>query len=288
MNLREVFVQKKFIVTIELSPPKGINTTNMLKYAKLVSGRVDGINVTDNQRAVMRLSSLASCHLLKENGFNPILQMTCRDRNRLALQSDLLSASVLGIENICIMTGDHPSKGDHPSAKPVFDLDSVQLLEIIRKMKEGYDFSGNQLDTPIDFFVGAVVNPNLEPLDLQLIKMEKKIIAGAEFFQTQPLFDIDHVENFIKAISHFGIPALIGITPLRSAKMAHFMNNHLLNVPIPENILKRIENADSPIHEGIKIAAELIRNIKKNINGIHIMPIGMEEHIITLLNEAGI
>ncbi len=198
MTFREKLEAGKFVVTSEIGPPKGIETAKLLEDAELIRGRVDGINVTDLQSSVMRLGSLAVCSLLKQKGLEPIFQITCRDRNRLALQSDLLSASALGIENILVLTGDHPALGDHPEAKPVFDLDSVQLLQVAGKLQEGSDMKGNKLEgVSPKFCLGAVVNPGADPLEPQIIKMEKKIEAGAKFFQTQAIYDIKLFENFL-------------------------------------------------------------------------------------------
>src|SRR3989338_4528413 len=198
MSFTEKVETGKFIVTSEIGPPKGIDIKEMLEDADLVKNRVDAINVTDLQSSVMRLGSLAVCHLLKDRGIEPVFQVTCRDRNRLALQSDLLSAAVLGIENILALTGDYPTLGDHPEAKPVFDLDSVQPLEVIKTLQEGKDMKGNPLKGSPKFCVGAVVNPGADPIEPEIIKMEKKIEAGAKFFQTQAVHDIELFKKFLK------------------------------------------------------------------------------------------
>ncbi|MBU1124738.1 MAG: methylenetetrahydrofolate reductase, partial [Candidatus Omnitrophica bacterium] len=198
MNFQEKINTGEFLVTSEVGPPKGIETAHLLEDAELVRHKVDGINVTDLQSSVMRLGSLAVCSLLKQKGFQPIFQVTCRDRNRLALQSDLLSAAALGIENVLALTGDHPTLGDHPEAKPVFDLDSVQLLQVAKGLTQGVDMKGNKLIGALPkFCLGAVVNPGADPLEPQIIKMEKKIEAGALFFQTQAVYDLKTFEVFL-------------------------------------------------------------------------------------------
>ncbi|MCX5711173.1 MAG: methylenetetrahydrofolate reductase, partial [Candidatus Omnitrophica bacterium] len=231
MTFQEKIQANKFLVTSEIGPPKGIETKKLLEDAELIRGRVDGINVTDLQSSVMRLGSLVVCSVLKQAGFEPIFQMTCRDRNRLALQSDLLSAASLGIENVLILTGDHTTMGDHPEAKPVFDLDSVQLLQVARKLESGVDMKGNKLDGAFPkFCLGAVVNPGADPLEPQLMKMEKKIAAGAQFFQTQAVYDLKSFENFVSKTRHLKVPVMAGIVLLKSAGMARFMNKNVAGV----------------------------------------------------------
>src|SRR4030042_4341984 len=223
MSLAEAFKQGKSVITAEVGPPKGIDVHEMLEDAELLKGWVNAANVTDQQSSVMRLGSLAVCHLLKEKGLAPIFQITCRDRNRLALQSDLLSASVLGIENVLAITGDLPVLGDHPQAKPVYDLDAVQLLEVIKGLNEGHDMMGNELKGKTHFFAGAVVNPGASThaaFELQVLKMEKKIKAGAKFFQTQAIYEPEVFAKFMKRVEEFKGPVLAGIIPLQSVGRA--------------------------------------------------------------------
>src|SRR4030043_2002341 len=231
MTFKDKLQAGKFLVTSEIGPPKGIETKILLEDAELIRSRVDAINVTDLQSSVMRLGSLAVCSLLKQKGYEPIFQVTCRDRNRLALQSDILSAAALGIENLLILTGDHPTLGDHPEAKPVFDLDSVQLLQVVGKLQEGVDMKGNKLEGQAPkFCMGAVVNPGADPLEPQIIKMEKKIEAGAEFFQTQAVYDVKVFENFLNKTRHLKTTVLGGIVLLKSAGMAKYMNKNVAGV----------------------------------------------------------
>ncbi|MCM8760810.1 MAG: methylenetetrahydrofolate reductase [Candidatus Omnitrophica bacterium] len=278
----------KFVVTSEIGPPKGTDIKEMLDDADLVKGKVDAINVTDLQSSVMRVGSLAICRLLKERGIEPIFQLTCRDRNRLALQSDLLSASVLGIENVLLLTGDYPTLGDHPEAKPVFDIGSVQLIEIARTLQEGKDMKGNTLKGAPKFCIGAVVNPGADPLEPEIIKMEKKIEAGAEFFQTQAVYDIDQYKRFLDAIRHLKTTILAGIVLLKSAGMAKFMNKNVAGVFVPENLIKQMEEAKDKSATSIEIAARLIKELKPLSQGIHIMPIGWDKKVPAVLEAAGL
>ena len=276
-------------MTSEIGPPKGIETKKILEDAELIRGRVDAINVTDLQSSVMRLGSLAVCALLKQKGLEPIFQITCRDRNRLALQSDILSAAALGIENILILTGDHTTLGDHPEAKPVFDLDSVQLLQVVKKLQQGFDMKDNKLEgTPPKFCMGAVVNPGADPIEPQIIKMEKKIEAGAEFFQTQAVYDIKVFENFLSKIKHLKTTILAGIVLLKSAGMARYMNKNVAGVFVPDNLIKEMEETKDKSAKSVEIAARLIKALKPMCNGIHIMPIGWDKKVPLVLDAAGL
>ncbi|MCX5709820.1 MAG: methylenetetrahydrofolate reductase [Candidatus Omnitrophica bacterium] len=289
MTFKEKIQANKFLVTSEIGPPKGIETKKLLEDAELIRGRVDGINVTDLQSSVMRLGSLVVCSVLKQAGFEPIFQMTCRDRNRLALQSDLLSAASLGIENVLILTGDHTTMGDHPEAKPVFDLDSVQLLQVARKLESGVDMKGNKLDGAFPkFCLGAVVNPGADPLEPQLMKMEKKIAAGAEFFQTQAVYDIKSFENFVNKTKHLKVPVMAGIVLLKSAGMARFMNKNVAGVTVPENLIKEMEETKDKVAQSVDIAARLIKELKPMCQGIHIMPIGWDKVVPKVLEASGL
>ncbi len=291
MSLKSVIESGKFVVTAEVGPLKGTDTTEITEVADLLRGRIDAINVTDQQSSVMRLGSLATCHLLKEKGLDPVFQMTCRDRNRLALQSDLLSAYVLGVENVLAITGDLPSLGDHPQAKPVYDLDSVQLLWVIKRLNEGYDMVDNELKGKPNFFPGAVVNPGADTeaaFELQLIKMEKKIAAGARFFQTQAVYDIGAFTSFMKRAEGFNIPILAGIIPLKSAGMARFMNKNVAGVFVPEELIDKMAKTEDKARTGINIAANLIKELKGMCQGVHIMAIGWEKRVPAILDAAGL
>ncbi len=286
--LSEALKSGKFVVTSELGPPKGVDITEMLEDAALLQGRVDAINVTDQQSSVMRVGSLAVCRLLLERGIEPIFQMTCRDRNRIALQSDLLSASVLGIENVLCLTGDYVSLGDHPQAKPVFDLDSVSLLETAGKLQQGQDLAGKELKGSPEFFLGAAVTPGANPLAPQILKMEKKIKAGAQFFQTQAVYEPEQFESFMNKVRHFDVPVLVGLILLKSAGMARFMNKNIAGVHVPDSLIEEMDKAENKRQKSIEIAARLIKDLKHLCQGVHIMPIGWEKQVPAVLEAAGL
>jgi 5,10-methylenetetrahydrofolate reductase len=288
MSLCEKIQSGKFIITSEIAPPKGIDVEEILKDAELVKGRVDAINVTDLQSSVMRTGSLAICKLLLERGLEPVFQITCRDRNRLALQSDLLSAAVFGIQNVLALTGDHPALGDHPAAKPVFDLDSMQLLEAIRGLQSGKDMAGKELKGTPKFCVGAVVNPGADPIEPEIIKMEKKIEAGAQFFQTQAIYETHLFEKFLKASSHLKTTVIAGIVLLKSAGMAKYMNKNVAGVFVPDNLIEEIENSKDKSAKSIEIASRLIKELKPMCQGVHIMPIGWDKKVPLVLDAAGL
>jgi 5,10-methylenetetrahydrofolate reductase len=253
MGLRQALESGKFVVTAEVAPGKGTDVDHLLKDAAIIQDRVDAVNVTDLQSSVMRLGSLAFSHMLTDMGIDPVFQVTCRDRNRLALQSDLLSAWALGIRNVLALTGDHPVLGDHPDAKPVFELDSVTLLEAIGKLNSGFDMAGKELAGKPDFLPGAVVNPgadNEAALDLQIMKMEKKIEAGAKFFQTQGVYDLDVFEKFMKRVEGFNTKILGGIILLKSVGMARFMNKNVSGVFVPEPLIQEIKEAEDRLLDG--------------------------------------
>ncbi len=291
MSLKSSLEAGKFAITAEVGPLKGTDITEIEETAELLREKVDAANVTDQQSSVMRLGSLAVCHLLKEKGLDSVFQVTCRDRNRLALQSDLLSAHVLGIENVLALTGDLPVLGDQPQAKPVYDLDSVQLLWTISRLNEGYDMVGNELQGKTNFFAGAVVTPGADTeakRELQLIKMEKKIACGAKFFQTQAVYDIDSFAKFMKEVARFNVPVLAGVIPLKSAGMARFMNKNVAGVFVPEELIDRMVKAEDRTTTGIEIAASLIKELKDICQGVHIMAIGWEKKVPAILDAAGL
>jgi len=288
MNIAELAKSGKFVVTAEVGPPKGVDIQEMLESAEVMRGRVDGINATDQQSSVMRLGSLATCRLLKEKGLSPILQMTCRDRNRIALQSDLLSAYVMGIDHVLCLTGDFVALGDHPQAKGVFDLDSVSLLLAARRLEQGHDLVGNELAGAPKFCLGAIVTPGAEPLEPQIIKMEKKVKAGAQFFQTQAVYEPEKFEEFMSAVKHLNVPVLMGIVMLRSAGMARFMNKNVAGVHVPEHLIDEIDGAEKKASKSVEIAARLIKDMKPMCQGAHIMAIGWEKKVPEVLDAAGL
>ena len=290
MSFSEKLKSGKFLITCEAAPIKGVNIDTVLdKEVEPLRGKVDAFNVTDLQSSVMRLGSLAVCHLLAERNLEPIFQITCRDRNRLALQSDLLNAYVLGIRNVLVLTGDYPALGDHPEAKPVFDLDSVSLLKVASGLMEGKDMKGNDLDGKPEFCLGAVVNPGYDPIELQLIKMEKKIKAGAKFFQTQAVYNLETFEKFMKEAEKFKVPILGGIIPLKSAGMARYMNENIAGISVPEKYIKMMTEVkrEKRVKISIQISTELINGIKSLCQGVHIMPMGWK-HTPELLEASGL
>ncbi|MCK4728830.1 MAG: methylenetetrahydrofolate reductase [Desulfobacterales bacterium] len=291
MSFRQALESGKFLVTAEIGPGKGTDVEHLLKDAAIIKDRMDAVNVTDLQSSVMRLGSMAFCHLLTDMKIDPVFQVTCRDRNRLALQSDLLSAWVLGIRNVLALTGDHPSLGDHPRAKPVFDMDSVSLLEVIGRLNSGFDMVGNELKGTPDFLTGAVVNPgadNEAALDLQIMKMEKKIDVGAKFFQTQGVYDLDAFEKFMKRVEGFNTKVLGGIILLKSVGMARYMNKNVAGVFVPEPLIQELKGAEDKLQSSINIAVRLIKGMKDLCHGVHIMALGWESKIPVILDEAGV
>ncbi len=291
MKLTERFKQGKFVITCEVGPPKGIEIEKIIDELEPLRTKVDAFNVTDLQSSVMRIGSLAPCRLLKERGLEAIMQLTCRDRNRLGLQSDVLSAAVLGIENLLCLTGDHPRLGDHPQAMPVFDLDSVQLLAAVKSLMNGKDIAGNDLEgKPPQFALGAVVNPGAEPLDPQILKMEKKVAAGAEFFQTQAVYEVDKFADFMKKVKHLNMPVMAGIVLLKSPAMAKFMNANVAGIHVPDEIIEELAGVpkEQRVQKSLEISARLIKQLKDLCQGIHIMSLGWERHVPTVLEMAGL
>lgn len=287
-SFKEALNSGKFLVTAEIGPPKGTNLEKMVEHIDLLKDKVDGLNVTDNQSAVMRFPSLGGSLLIKERGGEPILQMTCRDRNRLALQADLLFAYSRGIQNVLCLTGDFVTVGDHREAKAVFDLDSVQLLRTVHLLESGKDLGGNDLDGGVEFCAGAVVTPEANPLEPQLIKFEKKVEAGAEFFQTQALYDPQKFAEFMDQVKGLSIPIMAGIVPLRSAGMARFMNRNVPGIRVPDPLIEEMDEAEDRVTKSIEIAARLIGEVRDLCQGVHIMAIGWEEIVPRILDAAGL
>ena len=288
-KLSEKLKSKEFVVTGEIGPPKGVNIEEPLEDAKkLLKDTVVAVNVTDNQSAVMRIGSMAVCHLLKQNGIEPVFQMVTRDRNQIALQSDLLSAWVLGIENVLCLTGDHNSLGDHQESKVVYDLDSVQLLKVVTGLNEGHDMAGNELEGSPNFFQGAVVTPEYDPVELQIIKMKKKIDAGAQFFQTQAVYDVKAFQNFMTKVEKYNVPIMAGIVVLKSAGMAKYMNQNVAGVFVPDDIIKEMADTDKEDRKkkAIEIAARIIRELKPVCQGVHIMPLGWDDAVPDIIKQA--
>ncbi len=292
MKVTDLFKQGEFVVSAEVGPPKGTNIDDLVEEAKKYLGKCAAINVTDNQSSVMRLGSLATCKILKDAGLNPIFQLACRDRNRIALQSDLLSAAAFGIDNVLALTGDHTKMGDHPQAKPVFDLDSVSLLHTMSLMETGVDLGGNPIvgEAP-SFAKGAVVSPCSDSVDAQLMKMERKVAAGAEYFQTQAVFEPEKFIEFMEKAKQFGKPVQLGIIIPKSVGMCRFMNANVAGVHVPEEMIDELKADKEKTKAGItgvEIAARIIKECKPYCEGVHIMSLGWESKIPGLLEQAGL
>ena len=291
-KFKEALDSGKFVVTSEVAPPKGTNLEKFMHHIELLKDKVDAMNVTDHQSSVMRYPSIGGCLLVKELGGEVILQMTCRDRNRLALQADLLFASSKGIQNVLCLTGDSIILGDHKDAKSVFDLDSSQLLKTVRTLESGKDLGGNDLDGGVSFCAGAIVTPEADPLEPQLIKFEKKIEAGAEFIQTQAVYDLDKFKEFMVYARQFNSKILAGIILLTSAPMARFMNKNIAGVFVPQDLIDEMAAAPKgqAITKGIEIAGRMIQRIHEEqmCDGVHIMAIGKEELVPDIMAAAGL
>ncbi len=269
----------QFAITAEICPPRGTDIENFLNKAQLLKECVVAANVTDNQRAVMRLSSLAASSLLVTAGVEPVFQMTCRDRNRLAIQSDLMGATVLGIKNVLLLTGDHVSCGDHRGAKPVFDLDAVQLVHTAKTLNSGVNLNGMALRGATDLHLGAVVSPDADPWEPEEIKFEKKIAAGATFFQSQAIYDMEKFKKFFEGATRDGVKILGGILLLKSAKMAHFLNRNVPGVDVPAHLIDELDGATDQLEKGIEIASRQLGELKGFCDGAHIMAISQEASV---------
>ncbi len=289
-RLQQGIHRGEFLITAEVCPPKGSNPSHMLAQAKLLQNRVHGINITDGSRAVMRMSSLVSAILLKQAGLEPIYQLACRDRNRIALQADLLAASAMGIHNVLALTGDPIKAGDHPQARPVFDLESVRLLQLIQKLNRGLDDQEQPLpDQPANLFPGAAIDPQSPSWSGLQRRFERKINAGAQFFQSQLITDFERLDKFMQQIAAgSGKPILAGIFLLKSAKNAQFINRAVPGVQIPDSIIQRLAQAPEPLQEGIKIAAEQVQQARQLCQGVHLMAVKREDLIPQILDAAQI
>lgn len=296
-QLKKVLSAGHFAVTAECGPPKGADPETVIKKGRILKGSVDSVNVTDNQTGVVRLSSLAACALLKQEGLDPVLQMVTRDRNRIALQSDILGASALGIRNILCLSGDHQSFGNQPQAVGVFDLDSIQLIRVVRRMRdEAQVLGGDALTRPPDLFVGAAANPFADPFFYRVIRLAKKVRAGAEFIQTQCIYNLERFKEWMTQVTDRGLEKQVhilgGITPLKSAKMAEYMKSQVAGMDIPDEMIRRMKSvpAKQQRQEGIKISVETIQALKEivGVQGVHIMAIEWEDAVPQIVEEAGL
>jgi len=284
MSIRELIKEKKFVVTAELAPPKGTDFNKAYDLACRMADFTDAINITEGQSATMRMNSLALSHLLHERNIETIMQLTCRDQNRIALQSALISACSLGIKNVLCVTGDHVKLGDHQEAKQVFDLDSVSLLQAVNSLNGGYDMKGNPLLGATDLCAGAVINPTADPIEPQLIKMKRKIKAGAQFFQTQPVFSAKLLRPVLEIAHSMGIPVLMGVLVLSSAKMANNFNEKS-GIRVPEDILEQLNNSSDPKKTGAEIAARLIDEARAMCQGVHLMGISKADVLQSVVSK---
>ena len=291
-KFKQLLNSGKFVITSEVAPPKGTNMEKIYHHIDILKDKVDALNVTDHQSSVMHFPSLGGCLAIKDRGGEPILQMTCRDRNRIALQAELLLAYTREIRNVLCLTGDAVVVGDHKEAKGVFDLDSVQLLKTIRQMELGKDLGGNDLDGVLEFCAGAIVTPEARPIEPQLIKFEKKVEAGAEFFQTQAIYDLNNFDKFMQYARKFSVKILAGIVLLSSAKMAKYMTENVPGIFVPQNLIDELASAPKggALNKGIEIAGRMIATLKKETlcDGVHIMAIGREEVVPNILEAAGL
>jgi methylenetetrahydrofolate reductase (NADPH) len=296
-RLQQALLQGQFAVTCEISPPRGVEIGELLKIADRLKGKVDAVNVNDNPNSNVRMSSLVFSKLLLDSGLEPILEQTTRDRNRLALQSDLLGAAALGIQNILCLTGDHPSKGDHPQANKVFDLDSSQWIEAVKRIRDqGILLNGKKISGQPKFFIGAVANPFMKNLDLHMIRFQNKIAAGADFIQTQPVFDTEAFQRWMTRVEEAGlmdqVPIIAGVAALRSLKLAEYLRDRVAGFNIPESIMNRLKSVseDQQQSEGLRICVEQIKSLQKvkGLKGVHIMSVGNEERIPEIIEQAGL
>jgi 5,10-methylenetetrahydrofolate reductase len=284
----EVLQAGKFIVTTELNPPKGTALAPLLAHAEQLRDVVDAFNLTDSHSSRMSMAPLAVARLLVERGLEPMLQVTCRDRNRLALQSDLLAASALGVRNLVCMTGDPPGAGDHPNAKPVFDLDVLGLLQAVAALQSGIDLGGQPLQGTPTFCVGAVVNPGAPDRQTELRRMEDKVARGAQFFQTQAVYDPEAFAQFMHEVRHHKVAVLASLIVLRSSGMARRLQASLPGLSIPAGVIEELDKAASPAQTGIALAGRLIRDLQGLCQGVHLITIGQERSIPQILQEAGL
>lgn len=286
-RFRERLDAGDFLVTSEFTPPKGTDLSEVAAKADLLRDFVDAVNLTDSHRARMTMAPVGAAKTLLDRGVDPIVQVTGRDRNRIAIQAELLAAASLGVENLLCMSGDNPAAGDHPEAKPVFDLEAIGILRTIDALNAGRDLGGNELSGTPEFCAGAVANPGADDLDTELGRLEQKLAAGARFFQTQPVFDIDRYESFSTRAESLGAAVLPGVLLLKSAKMGRMLNENVPGIHIPDSALKRLEASSDKRATSVEIAAETVAALRPIARGVHFMAIGWERHIPSVLEAAG-
>jgi methylenetetrahydrofolate reductase (NADPH) len=291
-SLSAKILSGSFVVTTELTPPKGVDLSEIFAKAEALRGCIDAINLTESPRARMAIEPTAVARLLLERGVDPIVQFTARDRNRIALQADILGAAALGVGNVLFMAGDDPKSGDHPDAMPVFDLNTVQMIEAARSLNAGRDLAGNELKGAPSLFIGATANPSAQDFDAEVANTRRKIDAGARFLQTQALYDVAHLDRFVEAVKPDGVAVLVGIIPLKSLKMAAWLNGNVPGIRVPEPLMAEIDafagKPEDELRTGIDIAARLIRDARRLCAGAHLMTLGWEKYIPDILERAGI
>ncbi len=294
-NLERVLESGQFAVTAEIGPPKGGSAKVIESKGEMLANAADAFNVTDNQTAVVRMCSLSACGILKQLGLDPVMQMLCRDKNRIGLQSDVLGAVALGIGNLLCLTGDHVKFGNHPSSKIVFDIDSVQLIAAVKMMRdEGKFISGEEVAGPVPIFIGAVENPYADPFEFRTARLAKKVKAGADFIQTQAIFDVGKFARWMKEICDRGLDErvhiLAGIIPVKAVGMARYMRDYVSGVEIPDEMIRRLEGAKDVQEEGIQIILEIIEEVKliPGVHGVHIQAVGWEKIVPEIVERAGL
>lgn len=294
-NLEKVLESGKFAVTAEAGPPKGTSGAVVLRKGELLSHCCDAANVTDNQTAIVRMASLAGCVLLKQQGIDPVMQMVCRDRNRIAIQSDVLGAIALGIGNILCLSGDHQQFGNHPAAKNVFDIDSIQLIQVLKTMRDEKKFMcGDDISGEVPLFIGAAANPYADPFEFRVARLAKKVKAGADFIQTQAVYDVPKFAKWMEMVTDKGLDEqthiLAGVIPIKSAGMARYMRDYVSGVSVPDELVTRMEQAEDAKEEGARIIVEIIEQLKEipGIHGVHIMAVGWEEIVPEITKQAGL
>jgi 5,10-methylenetetrahydrofolate reductase len=294
-NLEKVLTEGYFAVTSELGPPKGTSADFVRRHAEVLKNHVDAANVTDNQTAVVRMSSVAACAIIKQVGLDPVMQMTCRDRNRIAIQSEILGAVALDIGNLLCLSGDHQKFGNHPEAKNVYDIDSMQLIQMTKRMRDEDKFlSGDKVSGGVRLFIGAASNPFADPFEFRPLRLEKKIHAGADFIQTQGVFDVERFARYMEMVRGRGLHEqtciLAGIIPMKSAGMARYMRDYVAGLTVPDELVTRMEEAEDAKEEGVKIAVELIEQLREieGVRGVHIMAVAWESIVPVIVERAGL
>ena len=294
-NLEKVLTEGYFAVTSELGPPKGTSADFVRRHAEVLKSHVDAANITDNQTAVVRMSSVAACAIIKQMGLDPVVQMTCRDRNRIAMQSDILGAVALDIGNLLCLSGDHQKFGNHPEAKNVHDIDSMQLIQMVKRMRDEDQFlSGDKVFGGVPMFIGAAANPFADPFEFRPLRLEKKVRAGVDFIQTQGVFDVERFARYMEMVRdrglHEQVYILVGIIPMKSAGMARYMRDYVAGLTVTNELVKRMEEAEDAKEEGVRIAVELIEQIREieGVHGVHIMAVAWESIVPVIVERAGL